>query len=105
MAFNLSRLQPVITGAVAGLGICCFVTLPAAVLGVPHLWNHLQYHFCSQQCGLWCAAKCLMFKGLVWLSFNTSVFAIFFFFATLQVALVSFSWAAGEDELGCSVYS
>lgn len=71
LAFNLSRLQPVITGAITGLGTCCIV-----VLRFLHLWKHLQYHFCSQHCGLWCAAKYLMFKGLVWHSFNTSVPAI-----------------------------
>lgn len=57
--------------------------------------NTFSIHFCSQQCGLWCAAKYLLFRVLVWHSFNPS----------LQSALVCFAWAAGEDELGCNVNS
>lgn len=69
-AFSHNRLQPVLTGVVTGLGTCFFT-----VLGFPHLWKYFQYHFHSNS-GLWCAAKYLAFKGLVWHSFNTSVFAI-----------------------------
>lgn len=56
-SFNLSGLWPVLTGAVSKMAwyvlLCC---TGSCCVGVSTLMLCLQYHFCSQECSLQCAA-------------------------------------------------
>lgn len=99
LSLNLSRIQPVLTGAVTemvSLGTGPFVTLLTAVLGFPHLCYTFRISFSLNSVAQTMQPNVLGLK--VRYGFHLT-------HLLLQYAHVFFAWAAGEDELCSNVNS
>lgn len=98
LSFNLSRLQPVLTGAITKmvcLGICCFVTLLTALLAFAHLCYTFSITFAPSSVA--CSVQPNVLGLKVQYGFHLTHLS--------GMPLFSLHGAGGEDELRSNVNS